>query len=163
MGVRSPRNLKLHKWILKPWQEEQSSSGCWRISNILFEIIRGKKLQKFKKLRKSIKRNIGQPGHLLQKTNFAKTRRLLSVRRNLRHDAQMKCCRIFGAETFFYRNVPQHRTFHCQDGRHEDFWIKTKRDETQRCDTQMKSLDEYIPMILFVLLLKRVHFLVNET
>ena len=29
--------------------------------------------------------------------------------------------------------------------------------------TQMKALDEYILMVLFVLLLKRVHFLVNET
>ena len=29
--------------------------------------------------------------------------------------------------------------------------------------TQMKVLDEYILMVLFVLLLKRVHFLVNET
>ena len=27
--------------------------------------------------------------------------------------------------------------------------------------TQMKALDEYILMVLFVLLLKRVHFLVN--
>ena len=29
--------------------------------------------------------------------------------------------------------------------------------------TQMKALDEYILMVLFVLLLKRVHFLTNET
>ena len=29
--------------------------------------------------------------------------------------------------------------------------------------TQMKALDEYILMVLFVLLLKTVHFLVNET
>ena len=29
--------------------------------------------------------------------------------------------------------------------------------------TQMKVLDEYILMVLFVLLLKRVYFLVNET
>ena len=29
--------------------------------------------------------------------------------------------------------------------------------------TQMEALDEYILMVLFVLLLKRVHFLVNET
>ena len=29
--------------------------------------------------------------------------------------------------------------------------------------TQMKALDEYILMVLFVLLLKRVHFLVNQT
>ena len=29
--------------------------------------------------------------------------------------------------------------------------------------TQMKALDEYILMVLFVLLLKRVHFLANET
>ena len=29
--------------------------------------------------------------------------------------------------------------------------------------TQMKVLDEYILMVLFVLLLKRVHFLTNET
>ena len=29
--------------------------------------------------------------------------------------------------------------------------------------TQMKALDEYIAMVLFVLLLKRVHFLANET
>ena len=28
--------------------------------------------------------------------------------------------------------------------------------------TQMKALDEYIPLEPFVLLLKRVHFLVNE-
>ena len=28
---------------------------------------------------------------------------------------------------------------------------------------QMKALDEYILMVLFVLFLKRVHFLVNET
>ena len=29
--------------------------------------------------------------------------------------------------------------------------------------TQMKALDEYFLMVLFVLLLKRDHFLVNET
>ena len=29
--------------------------------------------------------------------------------------------------------------------------------------THMKALDEYILMTLFVLLLKRVHFLTNET
>ena len=29
--------------------------------------------------------------------------------------------------------------------------------------TQMKALDEYILMVLFVLLLQRVHFLVNKT
>ena len=29
--------------------------------------------------------------------------------------------------------------------------------------TQVKTLDEYILMVLFVLVLKRVHFLVNET
>ena len=29
--------------------------------------------------------------------------------------------------------------------------------------TQMKALDEYFLMVLFVLLLKRVHFLTNET
>ena len=29
--------------------------------------------------------------------------------------------------------------------------------------TQMKALNKYILMVLFVLLLKRVHFLVNQT
>ena len=32
-----------------------------------------------------------------------------------------------------------------------------------RQNTQMKALDEYFLMVLFVLLLKRVHFLVNQT
>ena len=29
--------------------------------------------------------------------------------------------------------------------------------------TQMKALDEYFLMVLFVLVLKRVHFIANET
>ena len=37
-------------------------------------------------------------------------------------------------------------------------WMKPKG-----VTTQMKALDEYFLMVLFVLLLKRVHFLVNET
>ena len=42
-----------------------------------------------------------------------------------------------------------------------------KRDflytKTKGLTTQMKALDEYILLVLFVLLLKRVYFLVNET
>ena len=33
----------------------------------------------------------------------------------------------------------------------------------KRVTTQMKALDEYIPIVLLILLLKRVHFLANET
>ena len=36
-------------------------------------------------------------------------------------------------------------------------------DEALDPITEIKALDEYILMVLFVLLLKRVHFLVNET
>ena len=47
---------------------------------------------------------------------------------------------------------------------------KAKEPQITNCQTkpkgvttQMKALDECILMVLFVLLLKRVHFLVNET
>ena len=42
----------------------------------------------------------------------------------------------------------------------EESFLVTK---PKGASTQMKALDEYILMVLFVLLLKRVHFLANET
>ena len=44
-----------------------------------------------------------------------------------------------------------------------DFQILIYQMKPKRVTTQMKALDEYLLMALFVLLLKRVHFLTNET
>ena len=41
--------------------------------------------------------------------------------------------------------------------------IKERNPKPKGVTTQMKALDEYILMVLFVLLLKKVHFLANET
>ena len=55
------------------------------------------------------------------------------------------------------------KPFHCQ----RRTWLNLENVQIQTkpkgVTTQMKALSEYILMVLFVLSLKRVHFLANET
>ena len=99
--------------------------------------------------------NISLNGHLLL------SRSLISVEHSLKiHWAVLLWDKQSGPPTKHWWMSRWIATPPITEDRREFIFLQTK---PKGVTTQMKALDEYILMVLFVSLLKRVHFLVSET